>query len=61
MPCRCCLIALVVASLVACAKTQDNFEGLQTDQELADEEDSHWGVALALLALQVRHTATLQA
>ena len=61
MPCRYCLVALIVASLFACANSQNDHEELQTDQELADEEDSHWGIALALLALQVCHTARMQA
>ena len=53
MPCRLCLIAFVVVSLLPCAKPQLGHEELQSDQDLADEEDAHWGVALALLALQV--------
>ena len=56
MPCRGCLIALIVVSLGPCAKPQQDHEVLQSDQEVADEEDAHWGVALALLALQVCHT-----
>ena len=32
---------------------QQDHEELQSEQEVADEEEAHWGVALALLALQV--------
>ena len=56
MPCRFCLIAITLATLSACAQPQQDHAELQPDQELADEEDTHWGVALALLALQVCHT-----
>lgn len=57
--CRLTLVVLVLASLAAQVQPQQAQEELQSHQELADEEVSHWGVAIALLALQVGHSFLL--
>jgi len=57
--CRHTLVVLVLASLAAQVQPQQAQEELQSHQELADEEVSHWGVAIALLALQVGHSFLL--
>lgn len=53
MTCRRCLAATLLAILAACARPQQVQEEVQPDHEMADEEASHWGVAIAMLALQV--------
>ncbi len=51
--CRLCLSILSLAALAAGTHSQDPGLEVQSSQGLADEEVSHWGAALALLALQV--------